>query len=315
MIFIRRQDGGARPVGQAIGLIHADGLQRAAAHQAGQGVLECVVSSEVEQVVHWFFLQESPGLLLDVGAPLLAHKCGEGIMICQQFIQGPIGVGRGLSQMIQQAVGQHGGHRIGPLVVLVQPGDEHSRLLQHIKIGGEDVAQQEPDCAPPTEAARGRRRLVQPPPLGRCECAHDRVGQVGEEGVQGQRDVTALLPQVVGKSVQRAGGDDDQGVVGAPGTSLLHPLAQRDRVGFAYQREAALGQRGQHVLIGQQPVGVADQSEDVGVGWEMIENSGKHRVHLSSVKRQTSGVKRQASNVRRQTSGVILRASCVSVRG
>ena len=162
-------------------------------------------------------------------------------------------------------------------MIPIKPPDQAGGTLQLTRIGVENVVQQEVDGPRPPESLRRRGDLGQLPALPWGEGSHQGVGQIGEEGVQGQSDVVALLPEIVRQFVKWAGRNDDQRAVGAKGTRLLHPLAQPNGVRLVEQDESPLGQRGQHRLLCQHAIGIADQRERMGERREVRQDPVQHQ--------------------------------------
>ena len=97
-------------------------------------------------------------------------------------------------------------------------------------------------------------------------------------------DVIALLPEIIGQGIKRAGSDDDNRCFSGDRPRLLDSVAQRDRVALGDQAKAALDQRRQDDLVGQHSVRVAHKREPVGVRWEIDKNSGNHHDIMSRLR-------------------------------
>jgi hypothetical protein len=87
--------------------------------------------------------------------------------------------------------------------------------------------------------------------------------------MQRQLDLMPDLPQIIGQLVQGSGSNNNNRPFHAKGTHCLHPVAQGKGISFSKQRKAAFCQGSQQTLIGQQVIGIMDQSQGVDIGWEV----------------------------------------------
>jgi hypothetical protein len=218
-----------------------------------------VVGKGQRLVADPFLPQEVPHLAL----PGAAHELAVVLGAEQHLPQRPAGQGRRILQPGQQPLQQLQRHPVGLLMVAIQPEQQAGRPVQPLRRGVEHRAQQIILRLDRRQEPRRRLRLVrfrQPRPRSAAQQPHRGIVQQGKQVLQGQGDVLALLPQVVGQAVQRAFGDqrDPLARFGAQAQQLA---AQRDRIVLAHDSVALRAQAGQQGLVVEDTVRVADQGQ------------------------------------------------------
>lgn len=203
---------------------------------------------------------------LEVCVPVGVDEIGEGGGVAEEGRQGPV---RESGGELFEEDGQEGrGQGAEAGVEAAEPVNETGRLGE-AKL--KDVLEKVFGGGVGAEAGGRRRRYGEAGALGRGEGLEERVGEVGVKGVEGEGDVVAGLPKVVGELVEGAAGDDDARRVG-----LAETVTEMDGVGFVEKGEAAFRQGGEDGFVGEQAIRVADEGEGVGGRGEGAEDSGEH---------------------------------------